>query len=388
MTAGDDIIPPAYSYAWTPNSDIPLSDFLTKYKPSMVQDDGTKPWLWVRKPVQGRENDNAEAAIEEAAEYLKEVTEKVEVVKNDPSVPIRSNKKKGLKSKKEVREEIQAQATEKLKEISLRHSYVVGKWLIFAPPERVDAIWLTIANSLILGPLSDTCADTAKVATCSQNETANHTHVLCLYMPNVYDKSIVTEVMKVLLGKHGMTLTGVKSDLYTLIGLDSKHPSGVPSTVWKNAALLKDSEIKDLKDKYFAELNTPKDAATDKVTTPAPVKAKPALKKKVVDDDPFASDDNDTDKAKTSERNSAKEAKPASAGPSKAKPQPKKKSEDAFVSDVDEEVEAEASRKAQVAVKKVPAKKKPVAKRSKDSDDDDDNEVEERPKKRLITGRK
>ena len=55
--------------------------------------------------------------------------------------------------------------------------------------------------------------------------------------------------MKVLLRNHGVNLSGVKSDLYTLIGqffisdyiprvhyllppgIDSKHPSGIPSTV-------------------------------------------------------------------------------------------------------------------------------------------------------------
>ena len=53
--------------------------------------------------------------------------------------------------------------------------------------------------------------------------------------------------MKVLLRQHGLNLSGVKSDLYTIIGmmsfipfhcllislegLDSKHSSGIPSTV-------------------------------------------------------------------------------------------------------------------------------------------------------------
>jgi hypothetical protein len=43
-------------------------------------------------------------------------------------IPIRANKKKGLKSKKEVREEIQTQAASQLKEIAVKHGYVSGKW--------------------------------------------------------------------------------------------------------------------------------------------------------------------------------------------------------------------------------------------------------------------
>lgn len=37
--------------------------------------------------------------------------------------------------------------------------------------------------------------------------------------------------MKVLLRHHGMNLSGVKSNLYTALGIDSKHASGLPSTV-------------------------------------------------------------------------------------------------------------------------------------------------------------
>lgn len=48
--------------------------------------------------------------------------------------------------------------------------------------------------SLISGPLADTCAFTAKVSTSPQNEISNYNHVMCVYMPDVYDKDSVTEV--------------------------------------------------------------------------------------------------------------------------------------------------------------------------------------------------
>ena len=94
---------------------------------------------------------------------VKEVTAKVEEIKvmtslqtstccidrltqNDDSIPIRANKKKGTKSKKEVREavriararhyqrppftlrQVQSEASAKLKDISIRHGFVSGKW--------------------------------------------------------------------------------------------------------------------------------------------------------------------------------------------------------------------------------------------------------------------
>jgi len=334
----------------------------------------------VRKgpPEEGASDD---AATEEASQYLKDITERVEKIKNDDSIPVRANKKKGLRSKKELREEIQNEAAEKLKEISIRHGFVVGKWLIFATPDKVDAIWSTIATSLITGPLSSTCAKVAKVSTSPQNETPDYKHVLCLYMPDVYDKAKVTEVMKVLLGQHGMSLMGVKSDLYTAIGLDSKHSSGVQSTIWKNSALMKDSEMKELKDKYFAGLNS---AKTDKAEkSGALAKSKPALKKRAAEEDPFASDEDDDKQAAGTSKESAMKPASKQATSSKIKAKSKKVEDDAFGSDEvsEDEVKAERSRKAVVAAKKGPAK--PMSKRLKDEEDDED-EDRPQPKRRQV----
>ncbi|KAF4621345.1 hypothetical protein D9613_000846 [Agrocybe pediades] len=308
----EDSVPQAYKYSWSSSSEITLEDFLTKFKPSMVQNDGTKPWIWVHGSGAPADDDRGEEeAEEEASKYLEEITEKVEAIKNDDSIPVRSNKKTGAKSKKEVREQVQAEASAKLKEISVKHGYVVGKWLMFASSEKIDQIWAGIAKSLVSGPLSETTAFRAKVSTSPENETPNYQHLICVYMPDVYNKEKVTEVMKILLRNHGVNLSGVKSDLYTSIGLDSKHPSGIPSTAWKNTALLPDKEIKELKDAFFAELASKK--AEPKAEEPKPsevvtgveeqssntpkvkTKAKPKLKKKVKDD-PFASDDGEETK--------------------------------------------------------------------------------------------
>lgn len=208
---------------------------------------------------------------------------------------MRSSKKTGAKSKKDVREKVQADAAEKLKDMSIKHNYVCGKWLIFAPADKVDAIWSKIATSLVSGPLASTCAYLTKVATSPANGTPHHQHVICIYIPDVYDKDAVTDVMKVLLRNHGVNLSGVKSDLYTGVGLDSKHSSGIPSTVWKTVSLLTDSEIKDLKDAYFSELNVTSTSAAkpdEKKDQPSIAKKKrPIPKRKPQEDDPFASEE-------------------------------------------------------------------------------------------------
>ncbi|KZV73957.1 hypothetical protein PENSPDRAFT_602017 [Peniophora sp. CONT] len=299
----------SYPYMWSPDSDIPISEFASKHKPSMIQDDGTKPWIWVqsgRTPT--RKDENVAEAVEEATSLLEEVKTKVQKIQDDPDIPLRSNKKKGTKSKKETRELEQAQASEKLKEISTRQGYVSGKMLVFCPNERVDITWKNVAESLLEGPLSKTTAYLAKVATCPINDTHNSQHIICIYVPDVYDQAAVTEVLRVLVRQHGITPNGVKSNLYTSIGLDSKHPSGIQSTVWKNTALIPDAELKALKGEYFDEIPTDAKVApsskakevaptaaegvSDDVKPASKVKAKsgPKLKRKAAADDPFASD--------------------------------------------------------------------------------------------------
>ncbi|KAJ6624305.1 translation initiation factor eIF 4e-like domain-containing protein [Mycena sp. CBHHK59/15] len=338
----EDALPTKYAYAWTAASDIPLPDFLTKYKPSMIQNDGTKPWIWVSRGIPAREDEGQEAALEEASVLLKEVTARVESIKNDASIPTRSNKKTGAKSKKEVREEVQAQAADKFKEVATRHGYVSGKWLVFAPADRVDAIWSSLATSLISGPLAVTCAWRAKVATSPADADVSTQHLICLYMPDVYDKPAVTDVMRILLKNHGLSLSGAKANLYTALGLDSKHPSGVPSTTWKNAALLPEAESKALKDAYFAELATAKAVPKPAADKPdgATAKAKPRLQKKKVDDDPFASDDEGEKEAAA-----AKKALPQPAPKKTAGPLPKAKAAEKRPKDSDDEEEEERPKK-------------------------------------------
>ncbi|KAI0653979.1 hypothetical protein C8Q70DRAFT_1031378 [Cubamyces menziesii] len=364
MGKDDDHIPEGYQYQWTPKSDTSLQEFLAKYKPSMVQNDGTKPWLWVRKVEELPQEEGSEAAIEEASKLLSEITERVQDIQNDASIPIRSNKKKGLKSKKELREEVQHEATEKLKDISEKHGYVSGKWLIFAPTDKVDVIWNSIATSLVSGPLSSTSAFLAKVATSPQSETPNYSHLICVYVPDVYDKASITEVMKVLLRNHGMNLMGVKSNLYTSIGIDSKHSSGISSTVWKNTALMKDTEIKALKDEYFAELSSAKAAvaeetAAKKAATAETKKPKPKLKKKADDANPFGSDDEDEHR---DDKPSAPEPKVKGKKPALKRKAPAQE----FASD------SEAEAKGPSQTKKPQVKSASKRRKGHESDDSDD----------------
>lgn len=45
-------------------------------------------------------------------------------------------------------------------------------------------------------------------------------------------------MITVLLTEHGIEPTSVKSDLYTLLGIDSNHPSKLRSTIWRPAEVI------------------------------------------------------------------------------------------------------------------------------------------------------
>ena len=54
------------------------------------------------------------------------------------------------------------------------------------------------------GPLSSTSARLAKVATSPEQELPNYQHLICVYIPDVYDKASVTEVPLLFLFLRGM----------------------------------------------------------------------------------------------------------------------------------------------------------------------------------------
>ena len=60
------------------------------------------------------------------------------------------------------------------------------------------------AASLVSGPLHSTPAYLAKVATTPGQEIANYQHVICVYIPDVYDKASVTEVPLLFCALRGM----------------------------------------------------------------------------------------------------------------------------------------------------------------------------------------
>ncbi|CUA66992.1 hypothetical protein RSOLAG22IIIB_02903 [Rhizoctonia solani] len=301
----------------------------------MVVDDGTKPWIWVRRlerepldsvnSADSKDGGSDGSVVENAHKLLETYTQKIASIQKDDSIPVRANKKKGLRSKKEVREEVAAEATEKFKQLSQDNKITCGKLLFFVQAEQIDGAFSRMALDLVTGTLSKTPAFCLKVATTPADVLPNHRYLICLYLPDVYDKVIVTEVLRAVCQSTGVRPNSAKTDLYTLIGLDSKHPSGIKSTIWNPTDLVPDAELKALTDAYWSEAKKAIEASetTPKLTEGNKKKTTKRPRKEVPDDDVFDdvketnSDDDTTTTQDILDRTKKNRTGPSSKAPSK-----------------------------------------------------------------------
>jgi hypothetical protein len=164
--------------------------------------------------------------------------------------------------------------------------------MLFPGPDNVDRVWGQVARSIAHGPLRDAGVYTAKVAPTSTGGEEQRSYLICIYFNDVYDEALVRkvsrvkkrlhltltgEIMTILLTEHGLESNSVKSNLYTLLGIDSNHPSKLRSTIWRPNEVIPVDEIKSLKEQY----SSAKEAASNKAaaSAPAPVSApEPAAK--------------------------------------------------------------------------------------------------------------
>ncbi|RSH77687.1 uncharacterized protein EHS24_003253 [Apiotrichum porosum] len=248
------------TYYWTPQSDLSIDEYLKKCKPSVVTnaDTAVSIDLWMLVDISGSTSafPRKKTRVVPAAMHsrllkrraLSDMTKRYLAVEANDEIPVRA--KKGVKSKKAVRDEIHVEAAEAIKGIAQETKYVHGKWVLFAN-ENVDSAWGKIARSIAFGPLKDVGVTAAKVAPKNLYEP-DRGHVICIYFKDVYDKDLARRILVVLLKDHGLNPTGVKSDLYTLLDLDSQHPSKIRTTVWRPNEVIDGgaAAVKALQDEY------------------------------------------------------------------------------------------------------------------------------------------
>ncbi|KAF3930933.1 hypothetical protein ABW19_dt0208471 [Dactylella cylindrospora] len=235
-----------------PGTSESISKFLREYIPSETLSSDAGPWIWVKKDKQQHDPDTAtRTPLEEASVILEgkaildQVTAKLLSIETDDDIPIRSSQSKPI-NKMRARDEAYNAAKSELQKLAQKHKYTSGKWLIFAKPTYCDYAFQVIAKSLIGGPLRDSSADCVKISTSDGSMEGEQRHVLCLYVPNIYDKDAVKEVLDILIKHHGIEPSSTKPDLYTAISLDSTHPSRMRPVIFHTTDFYTKQEIKNL----------------------------------------------------------------------------------------------------------------------------------------------
>ncbi|BGP49542.1 hypothetical protein JCM10450v2_005434 [Rhodotorula kratochvilovae] len=250
-----------------------IDAFLAKYKPSS-NDSSLGPWIWVRIPGKGEDEEGAKVAEElteeeladlkfsdEGAVLVDKMMDRLEEIKE--TAPVRANKSKGLRSQKDLREETHADFHAKVKALAQKHKILTGKWLFYPAPENVDFVWSKLVHAIAEadGVLAKTGAvHCAKVATVLKGDGERSSYVVCVYVDDSWDEKAVGDAFKVLVKDLSMTSQAYKPDALTLLGIDSKHPSGIKVSLYGKTTFMTKEELD-----AALEANASKGAAGKKV---------------------------------------------------------------------------------------------------------------------------
>ncbi|GAA5907885.1 hypothetical protein JCM8208_001976 [Rhodotorula glutinis] len=252
-----------------------IDAFLAKRKPSSA-DTSVGPWIFVRIPRSDdkhkmadelNEDDPAHVTLTaEGKPLIDALMEKLDDIK--ATAPVRANKAKGLRSQKDLREEAYTTFKADIKELAQKHNVLDGKWLFYPSPENVDFVWSKIVHAIVDedGPLAKTGAvHCAKVATTPMGDGDRSSHVICVYCDDSFDEQAVGDVFKVLVNDLGQVSSSYKPDVLTVLGIDSKHASGLPVSLYKRTTFMTKDDI----DAAFEALSNKADAKvkTAKVKT-------------------------------------------------------------------------------------------------------------------------
>ncbi|KAK4702276.1 hypothetical protein P7C70_g3951, partial [Phenoliferia sp. Uapishka_3] len=164
--------------------------------------------------------------------------------------PVRENKKLKKQSQKQWREKTYTHFNNAIGALARQHGVLSGKWLFMPGPDTVDSTWSKIVHSLSssTGALykagGGAWCQTAKV---SSDLGDSKTYVICVYVTDSWNKEAVEGVLRILVKDLGLRPTSYKCDANTIIGIDSKHESGIPSSLYKISDFMTKEELDELK---------------------------------------------------------------------------------------------------------------------------------------------
>lgn len=277
MAAIDESAPTEKSLiAWNEGKEnCSLAQFLENNAPSKTRrKPGGDGWIWVRS----KRSDDGDAekkptyeSLNEAKKILDELVRRLEDIENNNDIPKIKSKTSGP-SKKMLKDSSIQKCEEALRTIGLRN-WPCGKWMFFEGAEYVNLVFGRLAQSIIDGPLSrlkNARCHTIKVATADSLRVdksrpgKDSQQLICLYFDNIWSKEDATEVLECVVKEHGQIPNSAKADLYTMINLDSNHPSKIRSTLYRPAELFNWEEMREWQSAFYESLKKKKAKEHDK----------------------------------------------------------------------------------------------------------------------------
>lgn len=105
---------------------------------------------------------------------------------------------------------------EAIDDISRKHGVLSGKWLVYADPQDVDALWADVVRVVCLGLRRGSL----KVSPRQEGEP----HVICVYADDYTDEGEVGIVREALRAAGVTWKIGFKPDAYTYLSIYKKNP--------------------------------------------------------------------------------------------------------------------------------------------------------------------
>lgn len=123
---------------------------------------------------------------------------------------------------------------------------------------HVDATLRTLAHSLVDGPLARLAEAGVRVhsvkAGCKdQRRDGENDFLVALFYEDVWDRAGSADLARCLLRNHKLFARAAKSDLWSVLGIDSRHWSGITSSLYNYDSLLPRDEQNELVELYEQE---------------------------------------------------------------------------------------------------------------------------------------
>lgn len=210
----------------------PLSDFLTRLKPSTTPL-SSGPWIWIANPRSKRQAKCDIAGLKQEGHHLLE---------NYASLRRNLEAKHPEKAPATITRMMEAAKDlleEDIVKLARTKNLMNGKWMLFPSPSHVDAVWAKVARATDAGELGIG----AKVATARDDDRSGKSRLICIYTIDFSDEEDVKRVLRKL-SELGLVKRdqGIfyKCDAYTYLDIMGGNEYKLKASMYGSREMLKE----------------------------------------------------------------------------------------------------------------------------------------------------